>query len=181
MDDRLYRSSDDRMIGGVAGGIAEHWDLDPSAVRIVWALLILFSGGLFLLLYLIMWIVVPEDDGTMRAHDAAWTAGATTTPGTAPAAGADAAATVAATREEARRARHAARQARRAARRERGDPSVAIVGGAILIVLGGLFLLHELVPSIDVGALWPLLLIGLGIAVLVLGFSRDQGAKGPPS
>ena len=61
MDDRLYRSRNDRMIAGVAGGLAEHYDLDPSLVRIGWALLILFTGGLFLLLYIVMVIVVPDE------------------------------------------------------------------------------------------------------------------------
>ena len=61
MDDRLYRSRTDRMIAGVAGGLAEHYDLDPSLVRIGWALLILFTGGLFFLLYIVMAIVVPEE------------------------------------------------------------------------------------------------------------------------
>ena len=39
MNDRLYRSRTDRMLAGVAGGLAEMWDADPSLVRIVWALL----------------------------------------------------------------------------------------------------------------------------------------------
>ena len=60
MNDRLYRSRDDRVLAGVAGGLAERLDLDPSLVRVVWAILIVLSGGLFLLLYVIMAIVVPE-------------------------------------------------------------------------------------------------------------------------
>ena len=60
MNDRLYRSRDDRVLAGVAGGLAERLDLDPSLVRIVWAILVVLSGGLFLLLYVIMAIVVPE-------------------------------------------------------------------------------------------------------------------------
>ncbi len=60
MNDRLYRSRDDRVLAGVAGGLAERLDLDPSLVRIIWAILVVLSGGLFLLLYVIMAIVVPE-------------------------------------------------------------------------------------------------------------------------
>ena len=45
MNERLYRSRDDRMLAGVAGGLAEMWDADPSLVRIVWALLVFVTGG----------------------------------------------------------------------------------------------------------------------------------------
>ena len=57
---RLYRSERERMLGGVAGGLAEYFDLDPALVRVAWAVLIIGSGGLFLLLYIVMWFVVPE-------------------------------------------------------------------------------------------------------------------------
>ncbi len=59
MNHRLYRSPDDRILAGVAGGMAEAYDLDPALVRVGWALLILVSGGIFLVLYIIMAIVVP--------------------------------------------------------------------------------------------------------------------------
>ncbi len=53
MSDRLFRSRDDRMLAGVAGGLAEMWDADPSLVRLVWALLVIFTGGIALVVYLI--------------------------------------------------------------------------------------------------------------------------------
>ena len=95
MTDRLYRSRDDRMLAGVAGGLAELWDADPSLVRIVWALLVIFTGGLAFLVYIIMAIVVPEEgEVTQRApwpgtpgSDAPWpSAGGTpaSTPASAP-------------------------------------------------------------------------------------------------
>ncbi len=61
MNDRLYRSRSDRMLAGVAGGLAEHFDLDPSIVRVGWAILTILSGGIFLLIYIVMAIVVPEE------------------------------------------------------------------------------------------------------------------------
>jgi phage shock protein PspC (stress-responsive transcriptional regulator) len=60
MNDRLYRSRTDRVISGVAGGVAERLDIDPSIVRIVWVILALLSGGLLGLVYLVMMVVVPE-------------------------------------------------------------------------------------------------------------------------
>ena len=59
--DRLYRSRDDRMLAGVAGGLAEMWGADPSLVRVIWALLVVFTGGIALLVYIVMALVVPEE------------------------------------------------------------------------------------------------------------------------
>ena len=60
MRERLYRSRSDRMLFGVAGGMADWLDLDPSLVRLVWALLVL-AGGVGLLLYIVAAIVIPEE------------------------------------------------------------------------------------------------------------------------
>lgn len=57
---RLVRSRDDRVISGVAAGVANYWGMDPSVVRIIWFLLI-FVGGTGLLLYILMAIFVPEE------------------------------------------------------------------------------------------------------------------------
>ena len=62
MAGRLYRSRRDRMIAGVAGGLAEMWGADPSLVRIIWALLVILTGGAALLVYIVMAIVVPDED-----------------------------------------------------------------------------------------------------------------------
>ena len=56
---KLRRSRDDRMIAGVASGVAEFFDLDTTIVRVVWAFTAIF-GGFGVLLYLIMWVIVPE-------------------------------------------------------------------------------------------------------------------------
>ena len=59
MPDRLYRSKDDRIIGGVCGGLAQHLDLDPSLIRIITVLLI-FSG-ISPIFYLIAWLIIPSE------------------------------------------------------------------------------------------------------------------------
>lgn len=56
----LARSRTNRKIAGVCAGFAEYLDLDPSLVRIVWAMLLLF-GGCGLLGYIIAWIIMPEE------------------------------------------------------------------------------------------------------------------------
>ena len=58
MNKKLYRLENDRKIAGVCGGIAEYFDLDPSIVRIAFALICLLYG-FGIVLYLLMWIIVP--------------------------------------------------------------------------------------------------------------------------
>jgi phage shock protein PspC (stress-responsive transcriptional regulator) len=55
---RLMRSSTDKKIGGVCGGLAEYFDLDPTIVRVVWLLAVFFAGTGFVV-YLILWLVLP--------------------------------------------------------------------------------------------------------------------------
>ena len=59
MTDRLYRSRTDRVIAGVAGGLATWLRIDPSIVRVGWVVLAVLTGGIFLLVYIVMMIVVP--------------------------------------------------------------------------------------------------------------------------
>ena len=56
---KLYRSEDDRMIAGVAGGLGEFLDIDSTIIRLIFAFSILL-GGTGLLVYAVMWLVVPE-------------------------------------------------------------------------------------------------------------------------
>jgi phage shock protein C len=57
---RLYRSTTDKMIAGVCGGIADYFNIDPVIVRII-AVILLLPGGLpGFIPYIILWVVVPE-------------------------------------------------------------------------------------------------------------------------
>jgi phage shock protein C len=56
---RLYRSKKDRMLGGVCGGLGEYADIDPALIRIFLVILIVFSWGMFLLIYIFAWIIIP--------------------------------------------------------------------------------------------------------------------------
>jgi phage shock protein C len=59
MDTRLVRSASDRMIGGVCGGLARYFGVDATIVRLVFVLAVL--SGLSPLIYLILWIVMPQE------------------------------------------------------------------------------------------------------------------------
>ena len=52
--------SDDRKLGGVCGGIAEYFDVDPTLVRIVYAALTLFTAFCGIILYPILYIIMPS-------------------------------------------------------------------------------------------------------------------------
>ncbi len=58
VEKRIYRSQD-AMLGGVCGGLAEYLNVDPTLVRLVWALTVLLGGTGFLA-YIIAWIIIPR-------------------------------------------------------------------------------------------------------------------------
>ena len=57
---RLYRSADERILGGVCGGIAEYFEVDPVLIRFLWVLWA-FLGGMGILAYIIAWIIIPRN------------------------------------------------------------------------------------------------------------------------
>jgi phage shock protein PspC (stress-responsive transcriptional regulator) len=59
---RLYRAREGRIVAGVCAGLAAYFGVDPTLVRLAFALVTVF-GGLGVLLYLCAWIVIPEEDG----------------------------------------------------------------------------------------------------------------------
>ncbi len=70
---QLRRSAEDRMLAGVAGGIARYLDADVTLVRVIIAVLALLNG-VGLALYIAAWLLIPED-GEDQSLAAAWIAG----------------------------------------------------------------------------------------------------------
>jgi phage shock protein PspC (stress-responsive transcriptional regulator) len=62
---RMYRDPDHRIIGGVCAGMGAYWDLDPWIMRAIFIALI-FAGGLGILVYLILYVVLPEAKTTAQ-------------------------------------------------------------------------------------------------------------------
>ncbi len=56
---RLMRSTEDRMLAGVAAGVADYFSMDPTLVRLIFVLLSL-AGGPGVVLYIILWLIMPE-------------------------------------------------------------------------------------------------------------------------
>lgn len=150
---RLYRSITDRKLAGVAGGLAEYFVMDPLLIRLAFVLLTLAGGGGFLI-YIILWIVTPDNpirisqpinqpdqhaqqttddnpDYTAGSMNSGTTSTSTPVPQT----------------------------------KERKNGS--LIGGLVLITLGALFLADELIPQVNFGDLWPVILIVIGVGLLV--------------
>jgi phage shock protein C len=149
MNRRLYRSRTDSVLGGVCGGIADYLDVDPSIVRIIWAVLGIVTGGVFVVLYVVMWIVVPEAP--------AFPAAAAEGEGEGAAAGPSVMTTP-------------------VAPRRRGSGSGSLIFGLLLVGLGAYFLVREYLPQIDVDTLWPIGLVLLGL-LLVVASLRNQRSE----
>jgi phage shock protein C len=61
---RLYRSTSEAMLGGVAAGLGNYLKVDPVLVRAAFVILTLITGGTFLIVYLAMWLLIPTAGST---------------------------------------------------------------------------------------------------------------------
>ncbi len=62
MDKRLYKSTKDKKLCGVCGGVAEYFNIDPTLVRLGWALFCIL-GGSGIIAYIIAAIIIPDNPG----------------------------------------------------------------------------------------------------------------------
>lgn len=67
-DKKLYRSSNDKMLSGVCAGIANFFGIDPTIVRVIYAILSLITSGVpGVVLYIVLAVIMPEDNGMIDA------------------------------------------------------------------------------------------------------------------
>ncbi len=138
MGKRLYRSRKEKVIGGVAGGIADYFSIDPTLVRILFVVTV-FAGGSGILAYIILWIVIPEEP---LVFDTAENKNSDTE-----------------VQDEKINEHLNAINAQRQKRR--------VFFGVALVILGMFFLAGNLIPHIDFFDLFPVILIIIGISLLV--------------
>ena len=156
MKSRLERSTTNRVIGGVCGGIAEYLAVDATLVRVAFVFTAFITAGLFVLAYIVLLVLMPQP-GQPAPFTSAPPHAATDTapmdPGSAPAAP-SAPATIAPVDP----AVHAAEAERR-----------RTAFGYILIALGVAFFLSNAgaFRFVQWQFLWPLVLIGIGVLFLV--------------
>jgi len=60
MTKKLYRSQTDKIIAGVCGGLAEYFNIDSTIVRLIFAFIIIMPIGGGLLIYLVLWLIMPK-------------------------------------------------------------------------------------------------------------------------
>ncbi|MHC1708275.1 MAG: PspC domain-containing protein [Bacteroidales bacterium] len=149
---KLYRSQTDSVIAGVCGGLAEYFDIDPVLVRVIFVLLLIFGGGGFLV-YVILWIVTPKKPLIFDHSGFSTYQKENTGP--------------------------SAEDIQDSTNETMSDPKVykyrgSLIGGMILLTLGVLFLMDELIPYLDFGKLWPVILIVVGIILIANTISRNK-------
>lgn len=134
MKSQLYRSQNNKVIGGVAGGLADYFDVDPVIIRVIF-FVSMFAWGLSLLVYIGLWIFVPLDDSETefyRPEVSDELKDAFEELGTNPSSD------------------------------KTSYPQRKIIAGAILIIFGIIIMLDNFFPEIDMSHIWPILLICLG-------------------
>lgn len=165
---RLYRCRHDRQLAGVASGMAEYLDLDPTVVRVLWILSV-FLGGFSILLYVILAFVMPlEPVAPLDGGGSGAIAGTGETADANSAAGDATAATTSAWSVPASAA--PAHQ-----HRQRGEGRLGLAAGVLLVVFGSIALVGSALPGWIAGiALGPTLLIALGVALVVVAIRRPS-------
>lgn len=184
MTDRLYRSPTDRVIAGVAGGLAVWMNIDPSLVRVAWVILAILSGGIFVLVYIVMMIVVPlpppgwvpTPRGAMGPGWSPGTPGTGAVPGwnagTGQGAPGDATQTAWGSTPGAWTSQPGAPQQPWVAPRV-GSGTAGIVVGIVLVLLGVWFLVDQYL-EIDWNLIWPVVVIVLGVALIAGAIWRSR-------
>ena len=147
----LYRSQYDSMIGGVCGGLGKYLGIDPTFVRLFFVLLALAGNGIGVLIYLLLWMILPLDHTKRKGNDHLRD-------------------TVRVGSEEI------ADQARAMGEEFKNivvhpHPNASLIIGGALIVLGIFYLLDRLQVEwlrwLNYDLVWPLLLIIAGLAILL--------------
>ena len=155
MKQRLYRSRSDAMLGGVCGGLGDYFDIDSNIIRLVFAVLT-FISGVGLLLYLAVWLIVPREETTEK----------TTLKETVHIAA----------EEIVEKAQSVGKEISTAVRRS-SSSNASVFLGIILLLLGSVFLMHNLglgwFFGLGFDLLWPVLLIIGGVVLLLRRRKRD--------
>lgn len=150
MDKKLMRSTSDEMIGGVCAGIANYLDIDPTIVRVVFALVALANGA-GVLAYIVLWVIMPPEGAEegVAAQETIRTG----------------------TEEITQKAHQVSESVKEAAEKHRVD--AAPIAAVLLLVVGLYFLLRNFgIPWLwwlKFEVLWPIVLIGLGALLLLRG------------
>lgn len=165
---RLYRSRIDRMIAGICGGLAKYFDIDPTIVRVLFVVSIFIGGG-GIVAYIILWIVVPEeqlifqsaaqDSQTNQKKSDSEESNSNTNQDSSKF---DSTSFNAGINQKVNEATNEINKIL-----DEAKSNKKVFGGTILILLGILFLLDNLFPYFDFGDYWPIILIVIGVGIII--------------
>lgn len=145
--ERLYRSKVNKVIGGVAGGLADYFNIDVVLARVVFVLLAFFGGG-GVLIYIVMWIIVPAQNGFSNyAHNQNYN---------------DSNPTGEASDNESSQSQNPGNTIKRKTK----SSNTGLITGVVLIFLGLLFLADRILPWHNIAEFWPLLLVFVGVLII---------------
>ncbi|MFA3781443.1 PspC domain-containing protein [Melioribacteraceae bacterium 4301-Me] len=147
MRDKLYRSRKFRVLGGVCGGLAEYLNLDPVLVRVLFVIIALING-LGILLYIILWIVLPEESFE-KAYGI----------------------------KQDQTQNNLNKENSPTIDKFQNRGSGRIVFGVLLISIGLLFFVNNVFPYINFEDIFPLILIVIGIALIYNSFRNSRENK----
>lgn len=137
MEKKLYRSRKWRVFGGVAGGLAEYFGLDPILMRVLFVIITLFNG-IGILLYIILWIIIPEVPFEIAYQ----------------------------IKPEDQIPKEGLNENFQSPAEIKTNGKGRIVVGAVLIIIGILFFFERLIPSFNFEDFFPALLIIIGLALI---------------
>jgi phage shock protein PspC (stress-responsive transcriptional regulator) len=151
MEKKLYRSRNKKVVAGIAGGLGDYLDVDPVIIRIIIVLTTIFNG-VGLLIYIIMWIVIPEEEydpskiksersyteNTSQSSEANFTEGTN-----------------------------------KKVQSEKSSNG-RIIFGVVLIFIGIVFLFERFVPFFDFEFIFAIGMVALGLALIFNFFNKSE-------
>ena len=151
MEKKLYRSRNKKVVAGIAGGLGDYLDVDPVIIRIIIVLTTIFNG-VGLLIYIIMWIVIPEEEYDPSKIKAEKTFS------------------------------EDSGQSKEANFTEDPNPEVKpekssngrIIFGVILIFIGIVFLFERFIPFFDFEFIFAIGMVALGFALIFNFFNKSE-------
>lgn len=153
MAKKLYRSTVDKMIGGVAGGLAEYFDIDSTLVRVLF-IVVVFLGGGGIIAYIILWIVVPQKPYELPKFSS-----------TDSLKGESGSSSNFSSDENKSDSFSMSNGGAVSSMTHSGNKQIWVA--IILMVIGSLLLLDNIFPRFDFDHYWPIILIGIGIGLLL--------------
>jgi len=148
---KIYRSSKDKKIAGVAAGLADYFNIDPVIVRILFVLGFIL-GGSGLILYILLWIIVPEEENNNNNNNLEMPDNEY--------------------KKENEREINMSEENKSKNVKNQGS----LTAGLILISVGVLFLIDRFIPEINFADLWPVILIVIGLALIINSKKKNNNS-----